>query len=420
MSTKQKRRKKRQRQKIRIIILNLIILILFVIIGLLLMEKIVPATHESLQSIFETDPFEVKYSERELNKFETVSSSSVYTYGEILNIDFDKDITDNTLTLLNTTYKEQSLSFKLSEAIDVGIDLNAMPIGSFFLQTTDGKLVTTDQDLNLSFNTITRNGASNPITITKYNDSIIQIIKEEPTDEITQTDILIDPGHGGSDGGSESYDGSITEAELNLQVATVVASKLTDLGYNVQMTRTDDTQPGETDGLINAYQEGGRVSQSFEQQAKLVVSIHHNTGGGRGFEVYSSTYSSHALATLIRDNLLEVSDPSSRITDQIANGLYVQTYTDGGHLQDYMYMIREVGGLATKSTNEENDANNKNQEGAEGVLVELGYLDDATDLAHVTNTDVIDQEAEAIANAVDSYLNTDATNIVTNETTDSE
>ncbi len=88
MSTKQKRRKRRQRQKIRIIILNLIILILFVIIGLLLMEKIVPATHESLQSIFETDPYEVKYSERELNKFETVSSSSVYTYGEILNIEF--------------------------------------------------------------------------------------------------------------------------------------------------------------------------------------------------------------------------------------------------------------------------------------------------------------------------------------------
>ncbi len=121
------------------------------------------------------------------------------------------------------------------------------------------------------------------------------------------------------------------------------------------------------------------------------------------------------MANLIASKLINVSSTSSKISGYISDGVYTQTFEDDsqpGVEQDYMYMIRETGGTAMNSTTTDNEANNTNPKGAEAVLVEFGYLDSETDLAHVTDSSVMQQEAEAVANAVDQYLTASETTAI--------
>ncbi|MDY2730349.1 MAG: N-acetylmuramoyl-L-alanine amidase, partial [Clostridium sp.] len=60
-------------------------------------------------------------------------------------------------------------------------------------------------------------------------------------DNSTKQTILIDPGHGGSDGGAKSKSGT-NEKEINLSISLKLKNKLQDEGYKVYMTREDDTE----------------------------------------------------------------------------------------------------------------------------------------------------------------------------------
>lgn len=51
--------------------------------------------------------------------------------------------------------------------------------------------------------------------------------------------VLIDPGHGGMDGGAEAADGTL-EKDINLSIARILQKQLQDKGIRVIMTRTDD------------------------------------------------------------------------------------------------------------------------------------------------------------------------------------
>ena len=90
--------------------------------------------------------------------------------------------------------------------------------------------------------------------------------KEPPTNraphEIT---IVIDPGHGGSDTGAVSPHGFF-EKDANLLTSMRVKAELESLGYNVVMTREDDSFPALYD----------RPKVAHEKGADAFVSIHHN------------------------------------------------------------------------------------------------------------------------------------------------
>lgn len=51
--------------------------------------------------------------------------------------------------------------------------------------------------------------------------------------------ILIDPGHGGIDGGAKSKTGTI-EKDINLQISLKLRDNLEEKGYKVYMTRDED------------------------------------------------------------------------------------------------------------------------------------------------------------------------------------
>ncbi len=407
---KRSKKVKKRNKKLKRILINLIIIMVFIFIIQFTIKVISPNMQNLIGFNSEEKLYQIKMSDNEMTKLPKIVVDKIYVYGEVINIDSNELGDEYKLNLYDTSSNEVNYQIVMDDFINVGINGYDLPIGSFFLQTEDEKFISYNNDFTLEYNTITRDNQTHLVTIDVIN-GLVHITKQpavnSPSDEV---DILIDPGHGGVDTGTQSIDGVYYESELNLQVSLALEQKLTDLGYHVEMTRIDDTQPGETSGVINAYQEGGRVTQAYDDKAKLVISNHHNSGGSTGFEVYSSVYATTEFSQLIVDNLMTVSNPSNKQMDYISDGLYQQTYTettDDGEeiIQDYMYMIREVGGVATRSVGEDNYPNNTSIYGSEGVLVEFGYLDEYNDLAHVSDPTIIDEEAEAIATAIDQYLN---------------
>jgi N-acetylmuramoyl-L-alanine amidase len=90
--------------------------------------------------------------------------------------------------------------------------------------------------------------------------------------------IIIDPGHGGIDGGCVA--GSLLEKDINLDIAGTVKSLLEQKGYKVTLTRDKDISlykfcnVGDTMPRRDLNERVGRINSS---NASLFVSIHVNS-----------------------------------------------------------------------------------------------------------------------------------------------
>ena len=92
--------------------------------------------------------------------------------------------------------------------------------------------------------------------------------------------VVLDPGHGGEDGGAVSGDGAVTESELNLAIALRVRDLMTFSGVETVMTRRED---------VSTHTEGATVRQRKVSDLKnrvalvngtenaVLVSIHQNS-----------------------------------------------------------------------------------------------------------------------------------------------
>lgn len=106
-----------------------------------------------------------------------------------------------------------------------------------------------------------------------------------------QRGMIIDPGHGGKDGGAVSVTGT-AEKELNLSVSETLEAIMTALGYRVIMTRTTDTELSSERGGSRKMQDLlGRLEISERNPGIPFVSIHMNRFGNEkysGLQVYYS------------------------------------------------------------------------------------------------------------------------------------
>ncbi len=126
--------------------------------------------------------------------------------------------------------------------------------------------------------------------------------------------ILIDPGHGGSDVGTQSiFKPRYQEKSLNLLTANFLRNYLQQLGYRTAMTRQDD--------VFISLEERARLAN--EQNPTLFVSIHYNSAPSaeaQGVEVYfyqskenkMRTTKSKQLAQVILRNVLIYTKAKSR------------------------------------------------------------------------------------------------------------
>lgn len=89
--------------------------------------------------------------------------------------------------------------------------------------------------------------------------------------------ILIDPGHGGADGGASAADGTM-EKDINLQIALPLADMLRFLGYPVEMTRDTDRSIHDPDVTTIKNQKISDMKNrlSLVNESRLTISIHEN------------------------------------------------------------------------------------------------------------------------------------------------
>jgi len=179
--------------------------------------------------------------------------------------------------------------------------------------------------------------------------------------------VVVDPGHGGEDGGAVSADG-IQEAGLNLDVAKLVKAELEGLGFEVILTREDEN------ALASTKKADMAARRSIMNQAGVdcVVSVHMNK---------FTDCAVHGPMAFYMEGSAEGEKLAKAVIDSITGAIGAPTRL--ANPGDY-YVIRESEPVA--------------------VLVECGFLSNSNDVKLLT--DPIHQKtlAKAIAVGVHSYF----------------
>lgn len=158
-----------------------------------------------------------------------------------------------------------------------------------------------------------------------------------PTSAGAQNTIIfvLDPGHGGEDGGAVAENGT-TEKNLNLEIALVMGDIADLLGYPTALTRTEDTllydRYGDlTDytGKKKTYDLRNRLRFAEETGGAVFCSIHMNKfpdADCRGLQVYYSPNAeqSRSYAALLQSYARTFMDPENqRATKKATSAIYL-------------------------------------------------------------------------------------------------
>lgn len=144
-------------------------------------------------------------------------------------------------------------------------------------------------------------------------------IKAKAEDGV-QKIILIDPGHGGIDGGAKSKNGTI-EKNINLKISLKLKASLEAKGYKVHMTRDEDKGLYENGKTVKEKKREDlkkRVEMKKETCCDMFISIHQNMFPQSkcfGAQVwYASNDKSFLAANCIQNSLKEtVKDNNKRV-----------------------------------------------------------------------------------------------------------
>ncbi|MGK5507676.1 N-acetylmuramoyl-L-alanine amidase [Brevibacillus formosus] len=173
--------------------------------------------------------------------------------------------------------------------------------------------------------------------------------------------IVIDPGHGGSDVGTQGTKWNSMEKTLNYKTSILLASKLRQRGAQVFMTRTSDT---EKPSLAQ------RVAFSESKGADAFISIHYNSSVKPNSGTLTFYYSQGKDEPLAR-----------AIESRLAGGIGLRS--NGISFGNY-HVLRE-----------NNDPS---------VLIELGFLSNPKDEGIVRTSSYQDKAAQAITEALADYF----------------
>lgn len=121
------------------------------------------------------------------------------------------------------------------------------------------------------------------------------IATEEKVLESKNKVILIDPGHGGFDGGAVSKSGTV-EKGINLDIASKLKTQLENEGYTVHMTREEDISLDKGSGAVKnrkVQDLNKRCELKKETKCDMFLSIHLNMftkPNSRGAQVWYSGF----------------------------------------------------------------------------------------------------------------------------------
>lgn len=200
----------------------------------------------------------------------------------------------------------------------------------------------------------------------------LQVLNFQAQGSLSRLTVVIDPGHGGVDGGAQDSQGNL-EKNINLQIGLEVAKQLRQSGLKVLLTRQTDT-----DLAPFRSGKGGRhrrdllrrIELALRYKSMFLVSIHCDSSVAtqkKGAFIFFNWRSSASkgLAQAVQDeiNLVQVKP------GKIAPGKYL--------------VIR--------------------QSGVTGVLVEVGYLSNREEAAMLRNPEYQSRLGLAIARGILRY-----------------
>lgn len=204
--------------------------------------------------------------------------------------------------------------------------------------------------------------------------------------------IFLDPGHGGSDGGtSREYNGTTyKESDINLAVALEAKKALEKRGYTVVLSRETDTKVSLND----------RAPMAQEANAAMFISIHVNSYGepgqtkAAGAEVYYTgrdglKYNARDFAKYFAEEFEDICDvPLSTNPSELA---YPNMKVRGVKCDEDLYGNGKY--LAVLNPYEKE---------IPSVLIELGFITNDNDLMMLKSPWWQIYAARAIADAVDT------------------
>ncbi len=143
--------------------------------------------------------------------------------------------------------------------------------------------------------------------------------------------VIIDAGHGGEDPGAISKSG-ILEKDLNLEISLMIGEILSEKGYAVIYTRTDDKllykEEENVKGIRKISDLKNRCKIGEENPEAIFVSIHMNSFGCSeysGLQVYYSTKEngSRELAEAIQNRVREDIQNDNRRKTKLGKNMYL-------------------------------------------------------------------------------------------------
>ena len=144
--------------------------------------------------------------------------------------------------------------------------------------------------------------------------------------------LIIDPGHGGIDGGALAYNG-VKESDLNLSIALKLRDLAAFCGCETVMTRQDDSRRtdilsySEHEDLVHRTELVNRVPSG------VLISIHQNcfpTSQPSGAQVlYGPGEESRRLGVLTHGLILSALQPENRrVAEPASPGLYLTAHAE--------------------------------------------------------------------------------------------
>jgi len=382
--------------------------------------------------------------ETEENK---VSISSYHIYGTHLNMNGSLNIDDSNfesiyLTLYNGEFIDVEinhvddgniLTFNLSDDVNDGLYLDDIARGKYYMfikavyENPDDEEKKIEKYYILNNETeyaeteyYTFTNINNRIDINSINDySTMMLDVKEKTDDKKVADIVIDPGHGGMDGGAEAFGKCERDYTYNLSV--LMKEKLEAEGYSVVLTRDEL----DSNTLLDEYNAGGRAVIPSEVYAKYVFSVHFNSNtisSVNGLEIYSPANINYEFAKSLAENVATMTglSYSNQKTYKLYNGIYMRSFSESeiisslegynkkGYVpynittkSNYYYIIRETGGIVTGAYVDDSNLEKVGQNpyynsnrGSESYVLELGYITNSGDFA------IIESKHEEFADAL--------------------
>jgi N-acetylmuramoyl-L-alanine amidase len=244
-----------------------------------------------------------------------------------------------------------------------------LPEGSFIIKDNLVNEVTVDRGRTRTEITVSFRRSVGIEVLSEDEDEILEILAVR-NDNISpgERTIVIDAGHGGKDPGAISLNG-FHEKEINLTMATQLQQKLVEQGYNVIMTRTDDT-------FVDLY---SRPRLANEMNADLFISMHANSN------IKSSITGLEVLYCPATSSELKLEDQFP-FADRIYASILNSTRTPGRGVfkRSELVVLRETIMPA--------------------VLIEIGYLSNSQEESMVRDPRYQASVVQGIVDGVNQYL----------------